>query len=304
MNCISSGRVNRLHYAAMNRVILISHEAKPAVAEALETFRPWLAERAEVVADLSAVRDDPLEVDQADLAIVLGGDGAMLAQARRLVEFDVPLVGINFGKLGFLAEFSLQEVMDDWEGLVAGRYTVSERVMIEATVSSNGEAEPSFRSLALNDCVITAGPPYRMIDLQLTINPDRWSGTGTAFSGDGVIISTPTGSTAYNLSVGGPIIAPDVEALVITPMCPHSLAFRPIVVRSDDEIRIVAQEVNAGTTLVIDGQHHTLLTDGAEVRIHAYQRRARIVTNPNLGYWRMLATKLHWAARPRRTGSA
>ena len=287
----------------MSRIILISHAAKPPVAETLKTFRPWLAQRAEIIADLSAVSDEPIDVGQADLAVVLGGDGAMLSQARRLAEIDVPLVGINFGKLGFLAEFTVDEVKEHWDDLLSGRYKISERVMIEAGVYADGDADPRFRSLAMNDCVITAGPPYRMIDLKLTVNPKRWAGHGTVFSGDGVIVATPTGSTAYNLSSGGPIIAPDVNALVITPMCPHSLSFRPIVVRGDDEIHIDMLEANVGTTLVIDGQHPIPLEKGSTVRIHAFSRRVKLVTNPDLGYWQMLAKKLHWAARPRGTGS-
>jgi NAD+ kinase len=280
------------------RVILISNQRKPKVVEALRTFRPWVAERAEIVADCDAYDDCPLD-SPADAILVFGGDGTMLGIARRIVDLDVPMVGVNFGKLGFLAPFTLEDLKAMWEDLTAARLPMRQRVLIEATIRQNEADEPYFRSVAMNDCVITAGPPFRIIDLELTINPKRHGEPGTCFSGDGVLVATPTGSTAYNLSAGGPIIAPDVEAMVVTPICAYTLSFRPTVLSSDDRVTIRVQRANDGTTVVIDGQLSTPLRDGSVIEIAAYPKRLRVVANPRMGYWKTLSNKMHWARRPR-----
>lgn len=297
------------------RVIILANRAKDEVVEALESFRPWLKEHAEVVAELDAVSLTPEGVSglgDADLGIVLGGDGTMLAQSRNLVELGVPLLGINFGKLGFLAEFTIEDVIHHWDHLVGGRCRVSDRLMIEALVYPEGAArwggeegdepmpEPTFRSIAMNDVVITAGPPYRMIDLDLAIEPQRSQQSAVRFTGDGVIVATPSGSTAYNLSAGGPIVSPGIEGLVVSALAPHSLAFRPIVFNARCEVWIEVLRANEGTTLVIDGQDSSSLGVGHQVLIRRYPARVRLIHNPDHNYWTMLSYKMRWAVQPRR----
>jgi len=285
----------------MTRVVLLSNTRKPAVTEALQAFRPWLAERAEIVVDRPCDGDKAIDAERIDLVIVLGGDGTLLAQARRVVDLDAPIVGVNFGKLGFLAEFSLEELQQRWEEIIDGDCPISQRVMIDASVYDSEDAdEPTFRSLAMNDCVITAGRPFRMIELELLINPRPHHNGGTVFGGDGVIVATPTGSTAYNASAGGPIVAPDVDAIVITPICPQSLAFRAILAQGGDHISIKLHQANDGTTLVIDGQVPVPMAAGSVLNIRAYDRRIKLITNPTMGYWKRLARKMHWAVRPRK----
>jgi NAD+ kinase len=279
----------------MSRVVLIANRAKAQVAEALKTFRPWLAQRAKIVADVDSYDGAAITRD-ADFALVLGGDGTMLAMARRIAHLDLPMVGVNFGKLGFLAPFLLDEVQQKWDALAAGHMPISPRVMLEAIVEDGGR--PQRQTVAMNDFVITAGPPFRMVDLELTINPDTHS-HGTPFTGDGVIVATPTGSTAYNVSAGGPILSPGVDGLVVTPICPHTLSFRPIVLSGDDRIMLKLVRANAGTTLVIDGQVSEPLHEGATIHLRAAAQRLKLVTNPDAGYWKTLAKKMHWAARPR-----
>jgi len=289
----------------MTRVLLIANHEKADINAALDDFRPWLGERAEIVAELDVYDGKSVEGLDAEFAIVLGGDGTMLGVARRLIGRDITLVGINFGKLGFLAPFTLEEVHVGWDDLINHRFGVSKRVMLEASICDAGSDTPCFTSVAMNDCVITAGPPFRMIDLEMTINPhhevNNGRDVGTHFSGDGVIVATPTGSTAYNLSAGGPIIAPDVNGLVITAICPQSLAFRPIVLNADDVIRFTLHGANEGTTLVIDGQVSQPMAAGATLTVRALPKRLSIMSNPALGYWKTLAHKMHWAARPRFT---
>lgn len=282
----------------MTKVILIANYAKAHVSEALAAFRPWLRERAEIVADVDVYDGRSIERRDADLALVFGGDGSMLGMARRAVDLGLPLVGVNFGKLGFLAPFTLDEVIRYWDDLAVGRFEIAQRVMLEVTLRQGEGCDASFESLAMNECVITAGPPFRMIELELVINPREQRHVGTQFSGDGVIVATPTGSTAYNLSAGGPIVAPDVDGLLLTPICPHTLSFRPLVLSSTSELELRLHRANPGTTVVVDGQISTPVSKGCRLTIRTYPQRLRLVMNPRMGYWKTLATKMHWAAQP------
>jgi len=294
------------------RLLIMANKSKPSVLGALEALRPWLAQRATVVAepdiaDMDGVR--PADLPPADLVVVLGGDGTILAQVRHTMSLNVPIVGVNFGKLGFLAEFSLEEFQSDWDEIVTGQCPTSRRTLIEARVFTEGALDcrlnhldsehEKARSVALNDAVITAGAPFRMIDMELAIDPSRSQPYVTRLSGDGVIVSTPSGSTAYNLSAGGPIVSPDLDSLCITPICPHSLAFRPIVVDAGCGIGIRVLAANAGTTLVVDGQLSLPLQDQEQVFIHRLPQTLTLIQNPRLNYWQMLAKKMRWAARPR-----
>lgn len=304
------------------RILLLANHQKPDVNDALRQLRPWLSRRAVVVAEHDSREMSPAiaaALPPVDLAIVLGGDGTLLAQARALAERPVPLLGVNFGKLGFMAEFSLEELRQFWPQIAAGKCQLTRRIMLDVYVTApgngrrkgrsrtsaaaTGQGSPgaaAFQCLAVNDAVITAGPPYRMIDLDLTIDPDADSVYTTRFTADGVIVSTPSGSTAYNLAAGGPIVSPRVDAVCITPLCPHSLSFRPIITRAEADTRVRLIRGNEGTTLVIDGQRSTPLREGQEVRVQLSDKYLELVHNPTFSYWKLLATKLRWAARPRR----
>lgn len=287
----------------MQRVLLIANRDKPEVVEAMKAFRPWLEQRAQIIAEPDACSHEPITLPgdpRPATVIVLGGDGTLLSQARRVADLEMPLIGVNFGKLGFLAEFSLEDLQTHWDTVTSTDAPVSRRLLIETQLYTNGDDKPAFRSLAMNDCVITAGRPFRMIDLELKINPHRNLGAGTGFGGDGVIVATPSGSTAHNASAGGPILAPDVEAMIVTPICPQSLAFRSIVVHGDDAVVVTLRQANAGTTLVIDGQVTQPLAAGDRIRFAGYPQRIRIVKNPAMGYWTRLAKKMNWAVGPGR----
>ncbi len=319
------------------RVLLLANHQKQDVNDALRTLRPWLSRRARIVAEHDSREMSPriaAELPPVDLAIVLGGDGTLLAQARALAGRHVPLLGVNFGKLGFMAEFSLEELRKFWPQIAAGKCRTTRRIMLDVSVgvgggngrrkngsrllrkdaavtaglaagagdtsdSTDASAEV-FSCLAVNDAVITAGPPFRMIDLELVIDPDDDNAFITRFTADGVIVSTPSGSTAYNLAAGGPIVSPQVGAVCITPLCPHSLSFRPIITRAEADTRVRLMRGNDGTTLVIDGQRSTPLREGQEVRVRLSDKYLELVHNPTFSYWKLLATKLRWAARPRR----
>jgi NAD+ kinase len=297
----------------LTRLIILANKAKPPVEGALDELRPWLSQRAQIVAEMDidtlARLSEEGEVPPADLAVVLGGDGTMLALARHAAIHDLPILGVNFGKLGFLAEFSMDELRRHWDKIVAGHCRTSHRMMLEVLVFPAGaapcqvdsldETRCGFATSALNDAVITAGDPFRMIELELAIDPSDTQTSTTICSGDGMIVSTPSGSTAYNLSAGGPIVSPGIDAMCITPICPHSLAFRPIVINADSGVCLRVLRANTGTTLVIDGQVPVTLHTGEQVYIRRHTKTLKLVNNPELSYWKMLAKKMHWAARPR-----
>jgi len=305
--------------ATRPRILLLSNRTKPHVEEALVSLRPWLAQRAEVLGDFDT-RDVPgmplANIAKADLAIVLGGDGTLLSQARVMVELGVPILGINFGKLGFLAEFTVEQLQKHWDVIVSGRARVSKRIMLEVAVypvgapqwgghngSNGGPAQmprPIFTGTAVNDAVIVAGPPYRMVEIELIIEPQWSRKSATTFTGDGMVISTPSGSTAYNLSAGGPIISPGIDGMCVAALNPQSLAFRPIVFSGQCDAWMVLHKANPGTSLVLDGQASTPLAVGQQVQVKKYDKTLSLIHNPDLSYWSMLSQKMHWAARPTR----
>ena len=241
-----------------------------------------------------------------DLILVLGGDGTLLSVARRLQGRQVPVMGVNYGRLGFLAGFQPDEVQAGLGQMLDGELPVSARQMIDVSVLSAGvecellsdaqvAAKRRFHVLSLNDAVVNAGPPFHMIELALGTDGDF----GVKVYGDGMIISTPSGSTAYNVSAGGPILNPPLQGFCLTPIAPHSLSFRPVIVPSSTRIMLIANEVNRGTTLVCDGQDCTRLKKGDRVVIRRADRDLLLVENPHSRRWRALAEKLHWASTPK-----
>lgn len=288
----------------MKRVLIVANVAKSPVARALEQWRPWIAQRAQIAGVETDGRD--FSDVEADLILVLGGDGTLLSVARRLQGRPIPVMGVNFGRLGFLASFTPQNFQKYFERYLAQGLEISSRQMLEASVVPGDRRCPiddpaelvacrRFHATALNDAVITAGPPFRMIELNISAGTDA----GVGYMGDGVIVSTASGSTAYSVSAGGPIISPDVAAFCITPICPHSLSFRPVVVSSQSIVMVIAQKVNEGTTLFCDGQASTRLMAGDKIVVRRNARDALLVENPEAREWRSLAEKLNWAAGPR-----
>jgi NAD+ kinase len=217
----------------------------------------------------------------------------MLSQARRLADRHIPLVGVNSGRLGMLAEFDLPGLQQHASVVFGGDPPIHEHLMLDvALVDESGKQ--AAHEKAINDCVITAGPPFRMIELEISINGNE----GPTLTGDGVIVATPIGSTAYNVSAGGPIVQPTLDAVVITPIAAHSLAFRPIVLGTGGDIEVSVVRANLGTTLVIDGQANMPVRKGQRVRVRRHHERARFVANPSNTYWHILLQKMRWAAPP------
>ena len=278
------------------RVLLVADPHRDGIPATLAIVEPAIQSRAENV--LRIAPDDALPEDHFDVAVVLGGDGTILAQARRLASRGTPIAGVNVGRLGFLAAFDADEFAGAAEQILGDDPPVTERMMLEIAVESGGSKASDATELdwapALNECVVTAGSPFRMIELGLDFNGNG----GPHLSGDGLIVSTPTGSTAYNVSAGGPIVHPSCDALVITPLAVHSLAFRPVIASPDEPITITVVRVNEGTTLVIDGQLTRRLEIGDRVHVRRGGHRVRMIRDPSTEFWSTVVRKMRWATGP------
>ena len=233
----------------------------------------------------------------ADALVVLGGDGTLLA-ASRLLEKPIPVLGVNFGSLGFLTEITLADLYPALEGVLEGRYEFEDRRLLRAVVRRKGR--PDVTADVLNDVVITKAGPSRIIEVDVAVDGAFVS----SFRADGIIVSSPTGSTAYNLAAGGPILHPTLPAVVITPICPHMLTNRPLVV--GDEARIEVR-LRAGRDVevyaALDGQETFAFADGDHVAVTGSPRRLKLVKAPGRDYFAVLRTKLKWGdagAPPRR----
>ena len=275
------------------KLVIFGDEKKKNVAVAIAEFTDFAKSKAKAVSGYS-IKECPAEIlKECDFAVVFGGDGSIIAAARCLSRNKTAVIGVNVGKLGFLAEFSVSELKDAFDSIMLGKVHIEKRMMLSCTVFNDGREK--FHSAAINDVFITAGQPFRTIELQISVNAQQLAGC----VGDGLIISTPTGSTAYNLAAGGPILSGKMEAMVITPICPHSLSFRPIVINADSVIEVRCVRVNEGTAALIDGQISSGLLVDDVVRVEKESSDFMIVNNPLRTKWETLAAKLRWAQKPK-----
>ncbi|MGD0596460.1 MAG: NAD(+)/NADH kinase [Sedimentisphaerales bacterium] len=284
----------------MLRLAIFGDRRKGHVAEAISEFADFIRRKAKTVVNCGIEECTPEGFREADYAVVFGGDGSIIAAARQLSRSDdktgIPVIGVNLGKLGYLAEFSVEELKEFFPQLVRGKARIEKRMMLRCRVIKKGKEH--FCSTAVNDVFITSGPPFRMIDLQMFVDGQH---LGECVS-DGLVVSTPTGSTAYSLSAGGPVLSQKMEGIVITPICPHSLSFRPIVIRADSVVELRGERLNEGTTVSIDGQVSLELDIDDVVQIRRHKRDFLVVNNPLRCEWDTLATKLGWAERPKYQG--
>jgi NAD+ kinase len=277
---------------------------KPGAAKAqgvVERLLDWLAARGHAVvleketaglvpaATVPSVGKAELPA-QADLIVVLGGDGTLLSMARAVGDLGVPLLGVNLGELGFLTATTLDEMFPALEAWLAGRMAIDERMMLTARVLRGGQAIGEYA--ALNDVVITKSAMSRIVNLSVSVEGQY----ATAYRADGLIISTPTGSTAYSLSAGGPILFPSMDAIVLTPICSHTLTNRPIVLPAGQRVEVTLltdQEV----MVTVDGQVGLNLREGDTVEVRQATARIRLVRFPQQGFFSVLRTKLKWGER-------
>jgi NAD+ kinase len=279
---------------------------KPHQPDALKTMCEltiWLAQRRitliggpeierERIEHQTGCAVDQVESEQiaatADLVLVLGGDGTMIATARLMGDAEVPVLGINYGGLGYLAEFRIEELYEALESILAGNYRLDKRVMLAVDLLRGDETITSNR--VLNDVVINKSALARIIEIEAYLNQQFVN----SFRADGLIVSTPTGSTAYNLSAGGPVIFPSMNAVVITPICPFTLSNRPIVVPDDAAVELRLKTNQEDVTLTLDGQVGFSLKVEDRVMIHKSQTTFNLVQPTNRNYFDVLRDKLRW----------
>jgi len=226
-----------------------------------------------------------------DLYVVIGGDGTLLMVARSIAARPRPILGVNLGGLGFLTETGPDEMDERLEEILAGRWNIDRRIGLEVTVRRG--ARTIMRQMTLNDAVINKGALARIIEIGLAIDREQV----THYKSDGLIISTPTGSTAYSLSAGGPIVHPNLKAFLITPICPHTLSMRPLVVPDDSVAELTLRSGDSEVYLTLDGQVGHPLRSKDRVRVRRSRQPILMIRSPRASYFEVLRHKLHWGER-------
>jgi NAD+ kinase len=290
----------------MSPITRIGIVLKPHQPEALTTLCElvvWLAERGIKLVGGPEIERERIEhqtgcpIDEVstqklptdvDLMLVLGGDGTMIATARMIGDHEVPVLGVNYGGLGYLAEFRIQELYSALESILSGNYRLDKRVMLAVELLRNGSSVTTNR--VLNDVVINKSALARIIEIETFFNGQFVN----SFRADGLIVSTPTGSTAYNLSAGGPVIFPSMNAVVVTPICPFTLSNRPIVVPDDAEIELILKTDQEEVALTLDGQVGFPLKVEDRVKISKSRTMFNLIQPSNRNYFDVLRDKLRW----------
>jgi len=290
----------------MNRIGIIAKRNKPEAAAVVGNLMEWLRpkkievyiekEMEELLSSTlsegywKSVEREEMPPD-VEMIIVLGGDGTLLSVARQVWDKNIPILGVNLGGLGFLTEITLDELYSVLERVLRDEFEINEREILKAGVIRRGKRIAEF--IVLNDAVINKGALARIIDLETTINGEYLS----TFRSDGLIISTPTGSTAYNLSAGGPIVYPSLHTIIITPICPHTLTIRPIIIPDDVKIRALLKSSNEEVTLTLDGQQGFTLKFEDVVEVGKAEGRILLIKSPYRHYFELLREKLKWGER-------
>lgn len=270
----------------------------PAAHQAAKKLAAWLEVRGkkvfvdhEAAAAIKREGHDPSEIPSlVEMIIVLGGDGTLLSAARFVADAhtDVPIFGVNLGSLGFMAELSLDELYGTLEKAIAGKLETEDRMMLSASVLRGGKSLARYR--VLNDAVINKGALARMMELKISVN----NGHLTTLRADGLIVATPTGSTAYSLSAGGPIIHPTIHCFVLTPICPHTLSNRPIALPDTVTVTVCLTSQSEDVSLTLDGQIGFPLERNDIVEIKKSRFKMRLIKHPVKSYYEILRTKLKW----------
>lgn len=277
---------------------IISRPRRSNIAEVVPPLLHWLEERGlRAVYDIEAAtvlkgnfvgKTRHQVAQESDLLLVLGGDGTILAAAREAAHHDIPILPINMGSLGFLTSFTVDELYPALESALAGEAKIEERVLLLVERMHNGELLTQQR--VLNDAVVHKGTLARMIEVELHIN----GAFVCRYRADGLIVATPTGSTAYSLSAGGPIVQPGVASILVTPICPHTLNDRPVVIQDTSVIELNLSQSSDSVFLTLDGQTGVPMQLGDHVRITRSAERLKLIQPPNKTYFEILRNKLKW----------
>jgi NAD+ kinase len=274
----------------LKRAIVLGSGARFNVVGEAQRLRPIIEQHLDIVdTDFTGTKDFS-EVN-ADLAIVLGGDGSILRAAHQMGRKQLPVLAVNLGRLGFLADLSPDELPGALEDLCAGKLQCIEHLMFECQVERDGKI--LHEALGLNEVAVHAGPPYSILEIDLYVDSELV----TTYSCDGLIVSTPVGSTAHSLSAGGPILRQSMQAFVISPISPHTLTNRPVVESADHVYELVVSRPNPATAVVVDGHVLCTLTSTDRVRVEPAQVRFRLLRAAGHSYYRTLREKLGWGGQ-------
>jgi NAD+ kinase len=273
----------------LSAILLGTASKRTESLSAIERLKPIICKHVNVLGeDFSGVED--LKKWPADLAIVLGGDGSILRAAWQMANRQLPVLGVNLGRLGFLADVQPEDLPQAFESLAAGHFQIIQHVMLKCELFHNDELQ--LAKLGLNELAILGGPPFSIQEIDLYVD----GLLAASYSGDGLIVSTPVGSTAHNLSAGGPIVRKDLSAVVISAINPHTLTVRPLVDRADRVFELVVRRPNESTCVVVDGKVLSLLTREHRVRITKSHSIFCMIEIAGHNYYRNLRTKLGWGA--------
>jgi NAD+ kinase len=282
----------------MKRIGIIAKQNKPEAVQVVKELVGWLKDRTvecfvepEMAQAVSHASLDKDEMPQAvDMVVVLGGDGTLLAAARALQKNRIPLLGVNLGGLGFLTEITLDELYPMLEAILRGDFKTDERMLLDVRIWRKEKVIDEFT--VLNDVVINKGALARIIELETNVDDAHL----TTFRADGLIISTPTGSTGYSLSAGGPIVYPSLQSIIITPICPHNLTNRPIIVPKEAAITVTLCSGDAEVFLTLDGQVGFKMKLQDKMEVKKGKGAITLIKSPSRGYFEVLRTKLMWGA--------
>jgi NAD+ kinase len=275
----------------MKKIILLGDISKEKIRETIAELEPLFRKKSHhSVIDISD--EDELKNVSADIVFVFGGDGTILSASRKLNDKQIPLIGVHLGKFGFLAELTLQDINDSLERICAGEYVVSQRMLLTCKVIRSRQA--INETVGLNDAVISRTSLSRLISINLYVNEK----IVTTYSCDGLIVSTPAGTTAHSLSAGGPIVTPDMEAFAITPICPHTLSNRPLVVSGSSKIEMEQISESKGVGLTVDGQVYFDVKAGDRVVIEKAEKKLQLIDTQTRTFYDVLREKLNWRGQP------
>jgi NAD+ kinase len=289
----------------IKKVGIVANVEKENIAEFAASLEKWLEDRkikvfleANIAAAVGKSGGFKMEdlASRVDLIAVLGGDGTMLRTARYVAHRDVPIVGINMGTFGYLTEVNLNETYAALELILKGDFLTEKRMMLDVKIRRGNKLIGS--GIVLNDVVINRGNLSRIVELETTIDGHYL----TTYKSDGLIISTPTGSTAYSLSAGGPIVFPGKDLIIINPICPHTLTNRPIIFPEKSDLQIVLRSKESGATITLDGQESYRITAGDLMIVRKSKFVTRLVLSPHRSYGEILRSKLGWGGLPSGTG--
>ncbi len=275
----------------MKKILFLGDKSKKRVRETITELEPLFRKKSHLtIIDISD--EDGIEQISADLAFVFGGDGTILSASRKLNSKQIPLIGVHLGKFGFLADLTSHEVDKSLDIIFSGEYVISQRMLLTCKVIRDEQV--INETLGLNDAVVSRTSLSRLISIKLYVNKK----IVTTYSSDGLIVSTPAGSTAHSLSAGGPIVTPDMEAFVITPICPHSLSNRPLVVSGDSTIELEQISESKGIGLTVDGQVYFDVMTGDRVVIEKAEKKLQLIDIQTRTFYDVLREKLNWRGQP------